>query len=45
MDFESALESYDIALKLYLPKKIRPAVIKKPNDLIKTKKTFEDFWK
>ena len=45
MDFESALESYDIALKLYLPKKIRPAVINKRNDLIKRKKTFEDFWK
>jgi len=45
MDFESALESYDIALKLYLPKKIKPAVINKRNDLIKRKKTFEDFWK
>ena len=45
MDFESALEPYDIALKLYLPKKIRPAVINKRNDLIKRKKTFEDFWK
>ena len=45
MDFESALESYDLALKLYLPDKIRPDVVNKRAILIKRKKTFEDFWR
>ena len=45
MDFELALESYDMALKLYLPEKTRPIVISKRNDLIKRKETFDDFWK
>jgi hypothetical protein len=45
MDFELPLESYDKALSLFLTNEVRTKVDSTREQLLKRKKTYEDFWK
>ena len=45
LDFDLALEAYDKALALYLSEELKPKVKSARADLLKRKKTYEDFWK
>ena len=45
MDFDSALESYDKALKLFLTDSTRKIVENALTELTKKKTIYKDFWK